>query len=892
MSPPTLRPTVSEEKINRHRTRANVRHGGTGPQENSRARDRQNGPWGEKLSYKATEAFRYCFANINGLPSAAYHEKHDQITQSMIKHKMDVLGIAEININFQQVGPTNQWKDRFKQQRTNSHCATNQHTTSKDKRVFGGTAYLTSPSASHKVEQKGEDPTKLGRWTWALLTGKQGIKTRIISGYRPIHDATNRVGTVYSQHQKHFNDIKSSKEPRQGFLDDLKNAITTWRQQGELIILGLDLNDNTWDSDEANQIESWGLINALKDRHPDLAPVATCNKNNRNKPIDGIWCSPGIDILQAGMTGFGSPNMGSMDHRLLWIDLSVNSIFGYRPPPLAPISQVGIPMRNPAIGLKFNVKLRKARNKHNIPNQILWLEQRAKDGIFDQHDAQQFETVIKLDDELREACKKSIRKKYAGQVPYSDVIGKDRTEIRMWKLVIKRLQNQRTDTRKIRRLMNKVEIPNALRLTFDEAIKAQKACYTRYKTNKNKAAELRKEFQHKVNTNRAIKYGTSVETQEKITKHAFQSKCSFARIRKVIQKNPREAITYVEYTDEFGINQECVNKDEIDQACIKEGYRRYAQAQDTPFLTAPLLNDFGFLDNQANVQKVLDGTYECPEELDEFTKKFIRELKQPETIQQHKKISGFTTTKDHIKSWKKMRVHTAASTFGPSFSEIITGTEDETIAEVDAATVSIAALTGYCPKRWSDAIDVMIPKKAASKHVEKLRIIVLFHSLFNMLNKKVAKQAMTQAKQLGVIPSEAYAKQGFRAVDCGLNKVLTADILRQHHLPAALCSNDAKQCYDRIVHAIAIICLQRIGIDENTCRVMFGSLQQMQHYVKTAYGLSKTSYGCIEIPLQGVLQGNGAGPAIWLLTSIAKVSDSNHRTYLPTKSITLHVIHM
>jgi hypothetical protein len=49
---------------------------------------------------------------------------------------------------------------------------------------------------------------------------------------------------------------------------------------------------------------------------------------------------------------------------------------------------------------------------------------------------------------------------------------------------------------------------------------------------------------------------------------------------------------------------------------------------------------------------------------------------------------------------------------------------------------------------------------------------------------------------------------------------------------------------------------------------MFGSLQQMQHYVKTAYGLSETSYGCIEIPLQGVLQGNGAGPAIWLLTSI------------------------
>jgi hypothetical protein len=96
---------------------------------------------------------------------------------------------------------------------------------------------------------------------------------------------------------------------------------------------GLDLNDDTWNSDAARQIESWGLIDALKDRHPDLNPVATCNKNTRNKPIDGIWSSPGINILQAGMTEFGSPDMKSMDHRLLWENFSaVNSIFGYRPP--------------------------------------------------------------------------------------------------------------------------------------------------------------------------------------------------------------------------------------------------------------------------------------------------------------------------------------------------------------------------------------------------------------------------------------------------------------------------------------------------------------------------------------------------------------------------------
>jgi hypothetical protein len=49
---------------------------------------------------------------------------------------------------------------------------------------------------------------------------------------------------------------------------------------------------------------------------------------------------------------------------------------------------------------------------------------------------------------------------------------------------------------------------------------------------------------------------------------------------------------------------------------------------------------------------------------------------------------------------------------------------------------------------------------------------------------------------------------------------------------------------------------------------MLGTLQQMQHYIKTAYGTSECSYVCVQIPLQGVLQENGAGPAIWMLMSI------------------------
>ena len=49
---------------------------------------------------------------------------------------------------------------------------------------------------------------------------------------------------------------------------------------------------------------------------------------------------------------------------------------------------------------------------------------------------------------------------------------------------------------------------------------------------------------------------------------------------------------------------------------------------------------------------------------------------------------------------------------------------------------------------------------------------------------------------------------------------------------------------------------------------MIGTVSEMTHFVSTVYGESKKGYGIIRLPLQGILQGNGAGPAIWLFISI------------------------
>jgi hypothetical protein len=266
-------------------------------------------------------------------------------------------------------------------------------------------------------------------------------------------------------------------------------------------------------------------------------------------------------------------------------------------------------------------------------------------------------------------------------------------------MIMNRLQPRQVDTRKIRRLMLQTDCPTALQLDIPTATRAQQDCQRRYKLHKDNQAALREAFHLTVSERRALKYGTSVETQHKITQNAFCSKWTFSIIRSVHQKNTRAAITYVEHTNQDNIEVECFDRSAIDATCIQEGRQRYSQAHNTSFLTTPLVEDFGFLGNQSTIDNVLNGTYECPSDIDICTQKFLHELQRPPSINARDSINDVATTTEHIQGWKKMRSGTAASTFGPSFSELIAATDDLRVAEVDAVIVSIQARTGYMGTR-------------------------------------------------------------------------------------------------------------------------------------------------------------------------------------------------
>ena len=142
---------------------------------------------------------------------------------------------------------------------------------------------------------------------------------------------------------------------------------------------------------------------------------------------------------------------------------------------------------------------------------------------------------------------------------------------------------------------------------------------------------------------------------------------------------------------------------------------------------------------------------------------------------------------------------------------------------------------------------------------------------------------MAHAECHSTMAPEQYGScKNISAIMHAVNKVLSFDIIWQYKIPAMMCSNNAKSCYDHVVHSVASLCFQHQGIQEPPLVCLFSTLQKIEHTIHTAYGDSECSYSrdLWVVPLPGMAmgdkdqgpqlglgQGNGAAPTGWAVVS-------------------------
>jgi len=147
---------------------------------------------------------------------------------------------------------------------------------------------------------------------------------------------------------------------------------------------------------------------------------------------------------------------------------------------------------------------------------------------------------------------------------------------------------------------------------------------------------------------------------------------------------------------------------------------------------------------------------------------------------------------------------------------------------------------------------------------------MLFKADFNNNNKWIGQAVMRNAESHNKIASEQYGSRNYKATgtQC-LNKWLFYDYIRAMHIPATLCSNDAKSCYNRIILLVAALCLCCLGAPLPVVVSMTSTLAQLWYHIHSAFGNSELTQGQAEWhdPVAGIGQGNGARPQIWAAVS-------------------------
>lgn len=798
--------------------------------------------------------------------------------------------MQETGVNWSLLPRRQQWKARvekiFFNQKTITKFGYNTKDESGNIRQWGGTGVFTHGKLAYYSAGAGQDKKGLGRWTWASYSGKGGMNLRVVSIYQPC--ASKGTQTVSAVQRSAMQEENDDRDTRIAFREDFKAELATWIQAGDQIVVGGDVNESVFHHTILDMFQEAGMRNLIFDVHGSRNAPKTYYNTAEGRVVDGIWGTPGIQVHRCG---YLEPGDFPGNHSLLWVDISYSSALGHNPLRPTPPSARRLQLDYPKVVKKYKTTYRKAVDKHQLRQRQFRLENSTRYGVpLTPQQCNEAEAI----DNLREKCMRRAEKKCRhlkmGAVQFSEAIAIPLKKIAFWDIAIQRKfpdEYQRPG----RRRRNPNNSPNKHKISARLWRRKKKAAGITMATKdmtkqdmEEQRREAKKEYLQakKDNDSLRIKFLDQFpkKIQEKLKRKEEQRK--MGRIAKLVT-GKLESKSVLKLETEAG---ELTEKKDIEQCLLRVNKAKTHASDNTPFLQEPLLSDFGYRNTGENGDKVLAGTYQPPPGTNPYAEILLRELKRdeppgiPSTTAYHPR--KFISTEDHIRGWKRAKVNTSSGMSNLHFGMFKANAQDIYLAEIDASMRSIAYTTGYAFRRWKRGVDVQLLKRSKDYRADKLRTILLLEADFNMNNKVLGADAMKAGESRNQLAADNYGgRKWFRTAEVSLNHQLTCNSIWARRGRAVIISNDAKGCYDRIAHVVVDMALRRLGIPKPALQSMLTTIQEMEHYIRTGFGDSDDSYGQQphELPPQGILQGNGAGPAGWFAIATVIINAMKRQGY-------------
>lgn len=625
-------------------------------------------------------------------------------------------------------------------------------------------------------------------------------------------------------------------------------------ESGELIILGIDANTDIRYGDFSTMLESLGLVNVFIKKFGAAIPPTYARGST---PIDGLFMSASLSSFNAGLLPV------HCDHRVLWLDVPQSDVFGISLQSIPNKIATRLVLQDPRIVSRYTASVEAQLNKHQVPQRLQEIQHAFSIG--DTETAiTMYEEVDKIRTDAILQADKKCRKLRMGNIPFSPTLLEYWKKILAWRLLIRKLEGRKIDSKFLARKLKSADIREHRDVTLSEAKENLETALLNYRHERKNASEYRATWLEELASARAAIGNTSAAQELRNMLMRERQRHDARQIKYAISNQERRGLQSIEVLKSDGQWQELSAKQDIEHALLQELEGRFNQAAATPFATEPLLSYAGPVGESQGAQEILRGV-SVLRGLDPWAEKFLPFLEQVVPTQPIGEVSDA----EYVASWKRVNERTSAGSSGITIPHLKAHTTSPFLTKVDNALANLPYKFGFSPARWKKGVDVMLEKKPGTRKINTLRAILLYEADFNHNNKRLGRYMLRRAEADNAVAIEQYgSRKNLSAVDQSLNKALTFDLWRQFRQNGALCSNDAKSCYDRIVHNCASLCMQRVGTPIQPIVSMFSTIQDLSHHVRTIYGESNSCYRHNRSPpIQGVGQGNGAGPQIWALVS-------------------------
>ena len=855
---------IRQRDLNYHRERDQGRNEEEeeGKEDEHELQDTQEAPYFGDLPGKVrSQHFRIGSVNLNNLATVIDDDKHAKLFTAINTYGIDIMLMQEVGVDWTAIPRKDGWRARVCESleitQTKSYMGYNKQAIAKEGKQWGGTGVMSYGKISHFSNGAGQDKAKLGRWSWARYRGKDGIMLRCVSIYRPCD--SNGEKTVNAQHKAYLQANNDDRPPRQAFLEDLESELQEWLQAGDQVLIAGDINSHIFSAKIEELFERHNMTNLIFDRHGKENAPTTYYLTQGSRIVDGMWGTPGLAIQRGG---YLEPGDFPGNHSLLWADISYTNALGHNPPlPQTPQAR-RLQLWNTRCTKKYLDQYEQYAHQRKLRNRQGRLAKHVRQQPYGTpltgRAALEANAIDDLTGKSMRQAEHKCRKLKMGNVAFSEATEMPKKIIAFWEIAIKRRKGLPISPQHWQRKKDDAGIKDA---TQHLSIAQMEANVREGKKAYGKAKKNHKEERVKFLDTLKPKDRDRLKRNEVARENARMT-------RMVTGKNESKSVTMCQVD-----GQEYTTKTEIEDVFKDINYAKIQASVDTPFLQEPLVSEFGYMANTPAATEVLQGTYTPPPNTDEHARILLRALQTPQEISDN--VGNFTpnrhiTTEAHIQGWKKAKEKTSAGVSGRHFGMYKAHIQRPELAELDASMRSVAYSTGFSYNRWKKGADVQLLKRSQDFRADKQRTILLLEADYNMNNKVIGKDAMRAGERAKVFTGDNYGgKKGGRANEIAMNGRLVTDSIWARRGRAVLMSNDAKGCYDRIAHVVVKLALQRLGVPKPALDSMIETIQEMDHYIRTAFGDSETPYGKKpeDPPPQGILQGNGAGPAGWFAIS-------------------------